>query len=275
MKNFTLLLLALFLVFGFSSSVVYSANDHVIISEIQLAGATAKDEFIELYNPTQSDVDLAGYRLTKKPSGATSESNLIASMSGTISAGGYYLVAHPDYGGTVLADSLYSAPSNTLSDNNILVLYSDAGVTELDKVGFGTAVEFEGTATVGNPVDNGSARRINNEDTDENSVDFELLEFSDPQNSASGSATPTPTESPTATPTATPTESPSPTPSPTVTASPSPTPTQSPSPTPTSAPKSISLATFSFGDSVTVCRLEYKSVRIGFLKVNFPRVVCD
>ena len=35
--------------------------DHVVISEIQLAGEDVYDEFIELYNPTDSDINLENY----------------------------------------------------------------------------------------------------------------------------------------------------------------------------------------------------------------------
>ena len=51
--------------------------DHVVISEVQIGGATANDEFIELYNPMGSPISLEGWYLTKKVSSG-SENNLLS-----------------------------------------------------------------------------------------------------------------------------------------------------------------------------------------------------
>lgn len=196
---------------------VYSATDHVVISEIQIAGTTADDEFVELYNPTLSDIVIDGWRLTKKTDSGT-ESNLVSGLTGTIPAGGYFLIAHSDttYDGVVAADLYYSAPSNKLASDNTVVLYSDAGSAVIDKVGMGTATDFE-IAAAAVPAADGSIERLPvNEDTNNNSLDFSPRALSDPQNSG---ASPTPTPSPTPEPT----ESPSPTATPAPTFTPSPT----------------------------------------------------
>src|SRR3989344_462059 len=104
---------------------------HVVISEVQIAGANGTDdEFVELYNPTDSSVDLSGWRLTRKTSGGT-QNTLVNSVTGTIPAHGYFLIAHSaSYSASVSPDTMYSAPSQNIASNNSVVLYSDAGLTQ-------------------------------------------------------------------------------------------------------------------------------------------------
>jgi len=263
---------------------VYSAANHVLISEIQIAGSSADDEFVELYNPTDADILLDDWRLSKKTASGT-ESNLVSSLSGTIPAGGYFLIAHSDtaYDDLVAPDLYYSAPSNALASNNTVLLYSDAGFTLVDKVGMGTATDFE-TAAAPVPETDGSIERTPiDEDTDNNSTDFTPRTLSDPQNSSlSPTSTPTPTPSPTPTATASPepTQSPSPTlePTPTPTPTPSPTPTLTPSPTPTTTPTPEPyrrvVGIFPLTSNPKVCYLEYHRFQFGFLRLTIPKLIC-
>lgn len=209
----------------------FGLTDHIVISQIQISGTTAGDEFVELYNPTQEIVSLTGYRLSKKVASGT-QSNLIASMSGSISPNSYFLIQSPNYTQTVQADAEYST-SSTVTSDNVVILYSDAGTTVKDKVGFGIPFESETLSFPTNPSANQSIRRINNQDTDNNSVDFELLNVSDPRNSATASGVPTPTETPI--PTTEPTQTPEPTSTPIAT--PTPETTNSPMPSVTPTPK--------------------------------------
>ncbi len=241
----------LYLIFSSPKSVLSIAS-HVVISQVQIAGDGAdpsNDEFVELYNPTNSPVVMAGWRLTRKNSTGT-QANLVADLSGIIPARGYFLIGHgTGYNGSLPLDIVYSAPSNTLTNNFTVLLYSDAGITLVDRVGFGTAVDFE-TAATSNPSSNSSIVRKanssstdvtmgtggldefggNGEDSDNNLADFVTFTVSNPRNSSSPSApadtpTPTPTEEPTSTPTNTPspTQTPTPTLEPTITITPSPT----------------------------------------------------
>ena len=249
-----------------------SAN-HVVISEIQVAGETADDEFVELYNPTATDVDLAGWRLTKKASTGT-QTTLVSSLSGSIPSRGYFLITpQSGYTGSVSADALYSSSSSAavVAANNTVLLYSDAGATTVDKVGMGTASDREDSATVvpgtGQTLERkaSSSSTIesmmtgadillgNGEDTNSNASDFILRSAREPQNSfsslepiitqtptptATPSSTPSPTitVTPTLTPTATPSSTPTPTVSPTSTPSATPSPTMSPTPPVTTSP---------------------------------------
>ncbi|RJR28967.1 lamin tail domain-containing protein [Candidatus Microgenomates bacterium] len=258
-------------VFGFATSVLAS-SDHVLINEVQISGAAgAGDEFIELYNPTSQAVDMEGWRLVRGSSTSGAEVNLVSSISGVIAPHAYFLIAHPDYTGLSAPDLAYSASSNNVPSGGSVTLYSDAGITLVDRVGFGTSPVFE-AAAIGNPVSGGSASRTSDDDTNNNFVDFSLNDVSDPQNASTDVPTPTPipteTPEPTATPTATPTISPSQTPSPT----PEPTAT----PAPSDPPVHVStVANWTFPFFGRSCSLVRKTVRFGFFKISTFKLVCE
>ena len=162
------------------------AVEHIVISEVQIGGATANDEFIELYNPTGQDINLAGFSLKKKTqSGA--ESNLVSSarFSGVIPAYGFFLIAHPNYKTAINADLAYSGASYYISADNSILLYDMSG-NLLDKVGYGEASDFE-TQAAGEPdSDKSLSRKISAnvmQDTDNNYADFEVKDMPTPQNS--------------------------------------------------------------------------------------------
>jgi hypothetical protein len=157
---------------------------HIIINEIQASGASSSDEFIELFNPTDSPIVLDGYKLNKKTKSG-SESTLLSSTTatkflGTIPAHGYFLIAHPNYDDALPADLLYASSSGVANDNTVL-LYDKNGVL-LDKVGFGAASDFE-NAPASNPTSNQSLERIAFADTDNNAADFFISASPAPENS--------------------------------------------------------------------------------------------
>lgn len=177
--------------------------EHLVISEVRIGGDTATDEFVELYNPTDTGIDLSGWRLSRLTSGGTA-GNLLTSFPGIIiPPGGYYLVTHPTgYDGAVTADAVYST-ANSIAADNTIILYSDAGLNIADKLGLGYAPEYE-TVSTANPAANQSAERKyissstaaalssglhrysgNGYDTDNNAADFVINPVSDPQNSES------------------------------------------------------------------------------------------
>jgi hypothetical protein len=105
----------------FSAAKFARATDtsHVIINEIQTAGASSNDEFVELFNPTDTPVILDGFKLGKKTKSG-SESTLLSSATSTkflgiIPAHGYFLIAHPDYKGSLPADLAYSSSTTLFS----------------------------------------------------------------------------------------------------------------------------------------------------------------
>ena len=261
--------------------------NHIVISEIQISGDgadPANDEFVELYNPTNSAVVMTSWRLTRKNSSGT-QANLVAALNGTIPAHGYFLIGHgTGYNGSATLDVNYSAPSNALTNNYSVLLYSDAGLTLVDKVAFGTGTDPEGTVFSTNPSANNSIERKansastsasmsiggadelagNGEDTNNNSADFVARTTSQPQNSSSVeplSATNTPTNTLTFTPSSTNTDTPTdtatslPTDTPTDTATSLPTdtftPTNTDTATATDTPTDVATATDTLTSTAT------------------------
>lgn len=278
-----------------------AAATHIVISEVQTAGATVGDEFVELYNPTSFSVDISGWRLRRETSTGGDGGNLVASLSGNIPAHGFFLITpQTEYTGSASADQTYSVGGNPVAANNTVLLYSDAGVTLVDKIGLGTAVNSE-TSAASNPLVGESVERKANststavsmdiggvdefsgnaEDTDNNSADFIVRTISQPQNSLSEaepvvvptpSEVPTPTIEPTAIPTPTieptaiPTPTAEPTAIPTVTATPTVVPTVAPSVTPTSPlfPRLFHVT----------CSIQIKILNFGFFQVQVSIPTC-
>ncbi|HVA96054.1 MAG TPA: lamin tail domain-containing protein [Candidatus Acidoferrales bacterium] len=289
------------------SATAATDNTNVVISQVQTGSTAASDEFVELYNPTNTNIDLTGWSLkSKTASQSGSGTTLVASLSGTVSPYSYFLIVSPEYTGSVSRDFMYSSGSHIGATNNTVLIYDNTNTTPVDKVGMGSAADKE-TSDAPNPVAGGSIERKINDtggnglDTDNNANDFVLLSTSMPRNSASPAAqpipTPTdeptltpeptdtpiptetpvpteaptliPTEIPTQTPTITPTEVPTGTPVPTVT--PSPTPTMTPTPTP---PSHIII-----NEPITprlhfVCTQTYRVISIFGFHVSIPSIHC-
>lgn len=68
---------------------VQAVSTTIVISQFQVAGATAADEFVELHNIGTTAVDLNGYRLVYRAAAGTSDVSLTNwSASTVIPAGG-------------------------------------------------------------------------------------------------------------------------------------------------------------------------------------------
>jgi endonuclease YncB( thermonuclease family) len=179
--------------------------NYILISQIKISGESTKDEFVELYNFSDQDINLTGYRLSKKTGKKTdsgNEYNLLTSFPETIiKAKGYLLIGHPEeYIGEVALDLSYSTTQSIAADNSV-ILYSDAGDTVIDLVGFGEASDFETEVFPENPGANQSLIRKasasstlesisrveknsgNGQDSDNNREDFLLSDSPNPRNS--------------------------------------------------------------------------------------------
>ena len=181
--------------FAFGNFISANNNiDHPVISEIQIGGETVYDEFIELYNPNNSEINLENWDIKKKTKSG-SESNILNNIEGIIPAYSYFLIAprancgesktEKCYQGNILADDEYTTNMFLAADNTVL-LYDHNG-NLIDKIGWGEASDFESEAVMNNPENKQSLERINTngavQDTNNNKNDFVLQNNPEPRNS--------------------------------------------------------------------------------------------
>lgn len=159
---------------GGSGATIYPK---ILISEVQIASASdSKQEFVELFNPNNQDIDLTHWYLQRKTSGSSSWATYASNglfLGKTISANGYLLIAREGYY-PGLADIFVDNP---ITDNNSLALKNPNGDIS-DKLGFGNALDYELLATA-SPSDGQSiGRKVlpdgTEEETDNNLNDFEI-----------------------------------------------------------------------------------------------------
>lgn len=123
-----------------SATIVVQSSSNVVINEIAWSGSASNsnDEWIELYNPTSSAVSLTGWRIVSD--GGTR----IYNLSGSIAAGGYFLIERTQPVTSVTADLLVSNLILTNTGNKLDL--QDASGTTIDLVN-STGAWFAGDNT--------------------------------------------------------------------------------------------------------------------------------
>jgi hypothetical protein len=195
----------------------YPVANHVVISEISAGrgsmGSQTTDEFIELYNPTDADVNIGGWLVQyRSTTGATYTGSVTIPPGRVIRAHGYFLLAHSNFTGGPTPDVTYtfdmSASTATSAGAHVRIgpgLTNNNNDTAVDRLGWGAAAGPEGTAAPAHPAAGGSLERKalpsstaasmvndaqdglrgNGSDTNNNSADFVQRTARQPQNSSS------------------------------------------------------------------------------------------
>ena len=120
--------------------------NHVVISEVQAGGVTANDEFIELYNPTDADINLSGYSIQYRGPNANSFEKKNFLSDSIIKAKKYFLIASNEYAGSVTADFTYAgftlaASGGTIflaNTHNILTDVTAISAVVIDRLAYGS-----------------------------------------------------------------------------------------------------------------------------------------
>lgn len=136
--------LALVALSAFVAPPAGAAADHVVISEFATRGpSSAFDEFVELYNPTDNIVSLAGWRLQyKSTTGATFSDRAILPAGTQIAAHGFYLIANQAYVTGPAPDYTSGLwPGSTGAADNGHFQIVDGSLAVVDRVGYGTGVD--------------------------------------------------------------------------------------------------------------------------------------
>jgi hypothetical protein len=110
------------------------ATHDLIISEY--VEGTSNNKAIELYNPTATSIDLAAleYRIRIYFNGATTATGNIA-LTGTIAAGGTFVVSHSSAGTGITDVDNQSTASLTFNGDDAIVLTKGAAGTVVDSLG--------------------------------------------------------------------------------------------------------------------------------------------
>ncbi len=249
---------------GASPAPLVETVGHLVVSEVMTGGASASDEFIELYNPTSAELPLEGLEVVYvTATGATLTRKAAWSVGAVgVAPGAHLLLANEAGIFAGLADVAYA--NGLAATGGSVALRVIGAATAIDAVGWGNATSsWLETRPAPAPAAGSSLERLpggtsgSAQDTDDNLIDWFVEPLPDPQNSGSppipvesGGPSPTPsatgteTPLPSASPTAQPSLTPSPTASPLSTQSPAPTATPAPTvtATPTPEPTAITVA---------------------------------
>ena len=205
--KFLSVIVFLSLLFGFASGrikQVQAISTSMVISQVYGGGGNSgsiyKNDYIEIFNRGSAPVSLAGWSVQYASATGTSWSK--TELSGTIQAGGYYLIQEyagsggtqslptPDATGTINVAAA-SGKIALVSSTTLLSGACPAGV--IDLVGFGTANCYEAGAV--SALTNATAAKRNTNgctETDVNSADFTNADPTvspTPRNSGSSFAT--------------------------------------------------------------------------------------
>lgn len=182
----------------FAKNAEQSAVNHIVISEIMPSAGTGRsdEEFVELYNPTEFQIDLTGYFLERKSSfAATSTQTLVESANfknKIVPSKGFLLIASEEYNANnknKLSDVNYSHSYRLANSDDAVILYNGADIVDqVDYSSIDSGKSFErksfsensciSSQGVGEFLGDGC-------DTDSGVNDFEIRDISNPQNSAS------------------------------------------------------------------------------------------
>jgi hypothetical protein len=156
-----------------------SSINHAVIAEVRITGGSGKtdNDFIKIYNPTSSQIDISGWKLRRRTQSGTEYSIKVMPAGSIIMPAGYFAWANSGNG---FSDSVGAniSSTQTLTDNNSIAL-TDASSNIIDALAWGSGQTnpfIEGQSYPTNPpalqslkrkIDNGTMI-----DSGDNSSDF-------------------------------------------------------------------------------------------------------
>ena len=156
-----------------------SLLDHLVLFSVQISGASSSNDYVKIYNPLTSDIQIGGFKLRKKSKTGTDYS-IKEFPSGTlIKANGFFVWANSN---SNFASSINADVSSgvELSANNSIALFDKNG-SIIDALAWGNGIDqyVEGSAFIQNPENSQILERISKDgyvvDTNNDSTDFTIL----------------------------------------------------------------------------------------------------
>ncbi len=155
-----------------------SPPGHLLIAAVQIAGATASDDLVKIYDPTGDPVDMGGWKLRKRSSSGADYS-IREFPAGTIISPQHYFVwanSVDGFAATVGADT--SSTQTLAQDNSVAFIDASGAIVDAVAWGTGTGQYGEGSPY---PTDPGPGQMLVRQsaggtmiDTDNNANDFTL-----------------------------------------------------------------------------------------------------
>lgn len=150
----------------------------LLITDIQIEGETASEDFIKIYNSSKERIDISGFKLRKKTSTGKEYSIRVFPEGSYIEGEGFFIWANSqnDFSKRIGANT---ESTQTISKDNSIALFNKEGEI-LDAVCWGENILpfVEGKCFPQNPSKNEILKRKMNEgvyqDTNDNSQDFYL-----------------------------------------------------------------------------------------------------
>ena len=211
---------------------IRASSSTLLISEVfyDAPGTDEDEEWIEIYNPTASAIDLSAYKIGDEEEQSGSEGMYQFPPEASIPPGGVIVIAlkatgfyalygfNPDYEVTdtdpsvpdMIKYSAWATGKIALSNSGDEVLILDGGDAIVDAMSYGDKTTFLDPACPDVATGHSLERSPANVDTD-TAEDWIDQESPNPGSVTVPTPTPTATSTPTATPTATPTTTPTPT----------------------------------------------------------------
>lgn len=161
--------------------------DHLVISELQTGSSgSAGDEFVEIYNPTNTAIDLDGLRLEYRSAAGTTWYKKAEIISGELEPFRFFLFG----AGVHQEKSDQTFNSGLAAGGGSIRLLQGGNV--IDLIGWGSSTAYEGNVAPGVPAGSSLERKAgalsassgNGVDSDNNSEDFLVRLASEPQNSS-------------------------------------------------------------------------------------------
>ncbi len=155
-----------------------SGAGHIFIAAIQIAGASSSNDFVKLYDPTGTAIDMSGWRLRKKSQTGAGYSLKPFPAGSTIAAGQMFVWANSAGGFSEMIGANASSAETLAADNSVALMDSAGNVVDAVAWGTGSDQYGEGPPYPTDPAAGQVLVRATSNgamaDTDNNASDFTL-----------------------------------------------------------------------------------------------------